>query len=260
MNRSITDIRESGLLELFVLGDLPPAEHREVEEALRVYPELREDIREIEQALEQLAFAKTSPPRAEVLEGALSAIETGGKTVGPEAPSGKTARVLATAFGVLALVASLAALYLWGDRHTAETELRATETELAECFAKQRANDPRIATLDDLQRDDNRVVALEPTEAYPTATLLLYDNPTTGRNYLTVAELPPLPTGKAYQLWSLKEGVDPIPLDVFDADTGVVPVTYEAGTGSYAITVEDAGGAESPNLAELVGVAALGAG
>ena len=253
MNRSITDIRESGLLELFVLGDLPVAEHREVEEALLLYPELRADVREIERALEGAAFAKTRPPRPEVLQGALRELDAGAQAVDGGAPSGKTSGVLAGVLGVLALGAVLAALYLWHAQGSLETELAAERVELEACLAKQEATEVRIATLDDLQRSDNRVVSLQATEAYAQAALLLYDNPTTGRNYLTVAELPSLPPGKVYQLWSLKEGLDPIPLDVFTAGPAIVPVSYEAGTGTYAITVEQAAGAQVPDLEQLVG-------
>ena len=258
MSRSLADLRASGLLERSVLGDLSLPEQRELEAALRSYPELREELRDIEQALERLAFAKTREPNPEVVEGALrsirgvSALPT--EEAKPSSPSGKTPTGLAAVLLVLALViAAAAALYLWRTQQTLQDTIEAQAAELADCAAREAAKNERISVLDDLQRPDNRVAALTASDAFASASLLLYDNPTTGRNYLAVADLPQLQAGKAYQLWSLQEGTDPIALDVFGDAAAIVPVTREAGTATYAITVEEATGADVPNLEALVG-------
>ncbi len=63
---TINEIRESGLLELYVIGDLEGEELRIVENALLEYPILKKDIREIEYALFKLADARAIEPHGAV--------------------------------------------------------------------------------------------------------------------------------------------------------------------------------------------------
>ena len=51
----IEEIKASGLLELYVMDQLSPADKVEVEGYLRTYPELRKELREIERSLEIFA-------------------------------------------------------------------------------------------------------------------------------------------------------------------------------------------------------------
>ncbi len=59
---SIDQIRESGILESYVLGDLEASEVVELEKALKTFPELQKDIREIELSLEKYAQAHAIAP------------------------------------------------------------------------------------------------------------------------------------------------------------------------------------------------------
>ncbi len=56
----LMEIKNSGILELYVIGDLSEKERLEVEEAAANYPEILEEITEIEMALESYAFANAS--------------------------------------------------------------------------------------------------------------------------------------------------------------------------------------------------------
>lgn len=63
---SLEQIKESGLLESYVIGDLSDAELKEVELALVAYPILKDELAEIEAALETYALAHAiEPPAAE---------------------------------------------------------------------------------------------------------------------------------------------------------------------------------------------------
>jgi len=77
MGLSLTDIRDAGLLELYVLGELSPTERQQVEEGIRTYPELKTELAEIEQAFKHFAFAKTVTPAPRVLEQTLKTINAG---------------------------------------------------------------------------------------------------------------------------------------------------------------------------------------
>lgn len=53
----LTEIRKSGLLELYVIGDLSNDEQNIIESAILEFPELKQDLFEIEKSLEAYAFA-----------------------------------------------------------------------------------------------------------------------------------------------------------------------------------------------------------
>ena len=57
---------ESGVLELYVLGDLSPEETLQVEELSSRYPEVRDEIAAIEEAMEQYAMRNAVEPAADV--------------------------------------------------------------------------------------------------------------------------------------------------------------------------------------------------
>ena len=251
MGLSLTDIRDSGLLELYVIGELAPTERAQVEEAVRSYPELKAELAEIEQALKHFAFAKTITPDRKVL--AASLVEINGGANPPIPPSKGGGSNFRAFLGVLAFALAGLAGYFWFQSNQTEASLAAVQIELQECLDKQEATRAPIATLEDLQRNDNQIVTISATAKYPTTSIFIYNNPATERNYLALGALPEIGPDESFQLWSLKADTDPIPLTVFDDSGTIVPVSFEGGTGTYAITIERKGGAQAPNLEQLIG-------
>ena len=272
MALSLTDIRDSGLLELYALGELAPEVRAEVAAALRSSGELRAELADIERGFQRAAFDRAEPVDLKVLDGALRRLglssstsegepsrDGGGapaKTAEASAKTGGTPLTSLLGFG-LAITLGLAA-YLFSSRAALNAEIDAQAALLEACDEREAASAEAVAFYGALRAPDNLVIDLAPAEKYPEARLLLVVNAAAARNYLAVAELPALAPGQAYQLWSLKPDVDPIPLDVFSATEGIVPVGFEAGTGSYAITIEAEGGAAVPDLENLVGVLEVG--
>ena len=100
----------------------------------------------------------------------------------------------------------------------------------------------------------NRILNMTPTSGYPETQLLFHINTVDRQNFIQVQNLPGIAANQAFQLWSLKPGVDPIPLTVFkQGDDFIIPVDFEEGTGTYAITIEAEGGAQVPTLERLIG-------
>ena len=65
---------------------------------------------------------------------------------------------------------------------------------------------------------------------------------------LVVSDVPPVPTGKTYQVWVIDDG-HPVSGGLFASGTGTlaIPVDGSVGNGSVvAVTVEDEGGASAP--------------
>ena len=74
MSMTLHEIRESGLLELYVLGDLALHDRGVVEAAITEFPELSNDLKEIERAYRTYAEAHAVKAPPAVLEKVLLAI------------------------------------------------------------------------------------------------------------------------------------------------------------------------------------------
>lgn len=63
MTNNITEYIESGILELYILGEVTPAEAAEVEQMAARYPAIRQELDAIRENLEQYALAHAVQPR-----------------------------------------------------------------------------------------------------------------------------------------------------------------------------------------------------
>ena len=140
---------------------------------------------------------------------------------------------------------------LWsrlGEARAEVSRLRGVESELAR--TKEQAERAE-ATASLLRDPEARIGVLAGTSQAPRAHGRVMLDPRTGEALLLSFDLPPVPPGKAYQLWFIADGV-PLPGGVFTTDaTGRVvlreTVPIEGRRAAvFAITLEDAGGSPVP--------------
>lgn len=253
---SLNDIRNSGLLELYVLGQLEASEIQEVESALRSYPELKTDLREIESALYQYAKIHSVTPssdvKSKILEEARnSKTSTNSSEQASRPQSGSMFNALA--WSLLALSALLTAAYLWKNKEY-DTLLQEHSEQIAQCDSLNTAHEERLALLDQIQDPHTRIIPIAATEKYPETDIYFFNNDDSGRNILQLQNLPQLAENESFQLWSLKGDSAPIPLDVFESDQLLLEVDFVEASNAYAITIEPKGGSQTPNLDQLIGV------
>ena len=65
---------ESGILELYVLGDLSSQEMAEVEQMAQLHPEIKAELEEIEKTMSSIANSLTVEPDLKVKEGFFNSI------------------------------------------------------------------------------------------------------------------------------------------------------------------------------------------
>lgn len=263
MSMTIQEIRDSGLLELYAIGDLSVNDRAAVAQALKDFPVLKQDLFEIEQALQFYGKIHGITPPSNTLDNILkeikdnpakpaepnSAVETANSK--PNSGSAWSNWLLAGLIAVLAITAGTS----WNNGRNAKKELIALQQD---CDKLQQAHDTKIAVYAAANDYDNDIVKIGATEKYPDTKIVLYTNPEKNRNILQLDNLPQITADQSFQLWSLKDGQDPIPLDVFDVSNNkLIQVTLEENTNAYAITIEPKGGSQSPNLADLIGVFSL---
>jgi len=263
---SIKEIRESGLLEYYVLGTLSEQDAQRVEGYLMQYPELQADYYEMQKAMQAYAKANAVIPDSNLEQTTKELIQKSGsktpttvKSIQGDAQQKLSKKDDGIDWKSLAIPALLAAaLFFSWYAFTKGQEYNNLQKEYIEyqedCETKQEEANRKQRIFASLNTPNNRTIEITPTDNYQQTDLLFHYNEADQRNYIQVKNLPQVAANQAFQLWSLKDGVDPIPLTVFkDGDDLIIPVDFESGTGTYAITIEDEAGATSPTLSRLIG-------
>lgn len=251
---TIDEIRESGMLELYALGQLSAREQEVVMQYLASYPALKKDLEEIERSLEKYAHAAGIKAPDTVKERILSEISDTAVRSG-ETPSPSRSLGWRIAAGIFAIVAlGLLSLIIQKDRALREIKLRLT-TVIDSCDQQNKQYLAENETLRQLTLQANEILHMTGTEKYPETDLYFYHNPVSKRNFIQVRNLPSINENQSYQLWSLKPDSAPIPLDVFQSPASpIIEVRHVDASQSYAITIEPRGGRQTPTLEDLIGI------
>lgn len=253
-------------LELYALGALPPGEA----EPLRVHvagcAHCAMKTAEAHGSAAVLAFAVLHERPAGTIKAELMArIRANRETEeryawplnakqtepGTKAPKNKTERrsdwlnwVLVPAAIALALVSFALS---WQNRKLA-AQLRKQE-QLAHAYIEEREQTEKLLSV--LASPDTLTVKLAGTGEAPNASGVVKYNGRTG-TVVCSANLPPLPTGKDYQLWLIHVNGAPASAGVFGMSedghgrmvTAEVPANTEVK--AFAVTIESAGGVAQP--------------
>lgn len=269
---NIGEYIESGVLEIYVLGMISAEERAEVEAMADEHPEVRAAIRELEEALGDLAIAESVKPppswKEDILSNAFAAVDGKEKPVVkalPREPITYKTQESKSNFGFLAVAATVVLLVSLGINFKMYQNLQNLKAELydTEMRVAELENDNQVMVANFKDVEQNLAVLRDPNTATfvmkgiegrdPNYRANIYWNSTTETVYLDVKSLPNAPSGKQYQLWALKDG-KPIDMGVFDAldtentlrEMGSVP-----GADAFAVTLEKAGGVASPTLEEM---------
>lgn len=255
----ISEIRASGLLEQFVLGQLSEVEQKQVEGYLLQYPELKNDLFSIQNALQKYAETYGIQPKSHLEDRILEEIRSKGgfaknsSIVNKKAPSNN--KNFWSGLSVLLGLLVIAAIWYSYKLSDENKDLKSTIQETAAaCDSLDRVNKIYIKYYESMLSFETTKLDFTPTPGYPEVGLKFYYNPSQKENFIQINNLPLIQSNQAFQLWSLKDGEAPIPLDVFTGEKGeIVPVRFIDGTKTYAITIEKSGGVESPTLEQLIG-------
>ena len=255
----IAEIRSSGLLELYIIDQLSPAEKAEVEGYLTSYPELREDLKEIERSLEFVAMsaARPAPPglKTKILDEIKNTPSAGGTGSGGSGTGFLGGGLLAAVLGGGLLVMGF---FLVQKNNTVYQLQQVLNTQRDSCDQSTQALNYQLDLLRQLTYPENKILPFQATPGYASTDLYLHYNVVTKRSFIQVRNLPALAANQSFQLWSLKPNQAPAPLTVFDIPSnGLIEVAFEAGTDTYAITIEPKGGRETPTLENLIGTVSV---
>lgn len=263
---------ETGILELYVLGQLTVPEQKEVEEMAASYPIIREEINAIEIAMEKYAVFHAVTPTADLEKKIFEKI-TPSTTSNNNPPkivqldadhSASTIRSLRFALVACVglLILSIVALYAMNDKLGAANEQIVSLTNDKQKFAST------VSYIKDANKDLQEIAAISDdptwtvvklggTNIAPQAKMRVYWHKA-GQHVLvdnTRMSLPENDSKHQYQLWAIVKG-KPVDLGVFDAQSKpekLLLAMKEVGDPqAFAVTLEKRGGSATPTMEKMV--------
>ncbi|MBC7914830.1 MAG: anti-sigma factor [Pyrinomonadaceae bacterium] len=264
---------ESGVLELYVLGDLTEAEELEVERMLSTYPELQSEVFEIEKALEKYAEAHVVTPSEDLRDRILNAMP--GSTsaqdeakVIPLAPR-KNTNFYKYAFAAsvaLLLLSTIALINLYSQLKESNTQIVLLQQSNQQFSSRVNYVEGQLQAANQSlevfhKPEQYKVVSLKGTDKAPTASMMVAFSPETEEVMIDMASLkmPSNDKEHQYQLWALVDG-KPVDLGVFDAkaDTaGMVKMKGLKNAQAFAVTLEPKGGSINPTMEQMMAMGAI---
>jgi anti-sigma-K factor RskA len=269
---------ESGILELYVLGDLSAEEKAQVEEMALKYPEIKTEIIEIERSLEAYALENAVEPPENLREKVLNSLLTNfaDDNKFPTKPFNEAEETYTTApynnikaitspakadsFYKYAFAASLAALIVSiGALYNTSSRLKESQGQIALLQSKNQGFANRVNLLDNeinIFHDPSvRIIKLQGTKT-PASQMTLAWSPQKKKVMIDMQNMKLAENDQAhqYQLWAIVDG-KPVDLGVFDAkpdSTGMVEMKPVANAAVFAVTLEKRGGVSSPTMDQMV--------
>ena len=270
---------ESGILELYVLGQLSELERAEVEVMSAKYPEIKAELLDIEVAMETYALQNAVTPPIGLESKILFQISGASATEDHQSPPKivplydtatdvkiKRLRYALIACSVL-LVVSLGALF------SAHQDLNLANSQIASLSTDR---DKFATTVSKLEFEkagmENRIAMTETTEwttvklagvkKSPKAVMSVYWNKINKNILINYAamDLPKTDQSHEYQLWALVDG-KPVSLGVFGSTENAKEAVKQMETiekaQAFAVTIEPMGGSQNPTMEKMVVMGAI---
>lgn len=265
---NIKEYISSGILEAYVLGELDADESANVEKNLMLYPELKYEVAQIEEAQEKFIMHAAMQPPVDVkqkLFGRINEKKPAATSVRLESPTLRLWKLAAAASVTLAIIACYLAYEYrlrWRNSESSLSALIAQNEKIAQDY--NQVNERLNKLENDLEVKDNpqftRVV-LEGTENAPGAMAYVYWNRSSNEVYLSIKNMKTLARENQYQLWAIIDG-KPVDAGVFDVNTAGLLKMKRIGRGAttFAVTIEPLGGKYSPSLQTLQVIGTVGKG
>ena len=269
---------ESGILELYVLGQLSATECTEVEEMASKYPQVKEEILAVELALENYALENAIQPSAETQDklyaklgiNEISPVQSEPKVIPLyDNPSDRKVKRLSYALVAcsILLAISLGALFSahneLQDANLQITTLSSDKEKFASTASKLEFENAGMANrIAMTETNEWTTVKLAGVKSSPKANMLVYWNKTNKNILINYAamDLPKTDQSHEYQLWALVDG-KPVSLGVFAnneiAKEAVVKMETIEKAQAFAVTIEPTGGSINPTMEKMVVMGAI---
>ena len=248
---NIKEYISTGILEAYVMGDLSLSDRQEVEKNLAQYPELREEVNQIEETQEAFLQRAATAPRAKLREQILSLVENKKETKAVSLVPSYWRLAAAASITVGLFVSYLAYDYRdkWLKTIVALNSMVDENQQIAQNYNIVNQKLDKIEQdFSVIENSEFTKVVMKGTDNNPNALASVYWNPTSQEAYLSIQTLREISSDNQFQLWAIVDG-KPVDMGVFDENfLGLLKMKSVAGAQAFAVTIEPRGGKETPSL------------
>ena len=265
---------ESGILELYIAGALSEEENEAVYQKLLENPDILNEVLKIEAAIIKLTAAARPSDSKHIFTAVketlgLSKIEP---KVIPLPGKPKTNWFAYTGWAASVLLAG-GLIWLLNQNSALQSEMNTVETEINKQLIDNQLLEEQISRANASLEEANKLlsvirdkdiiaVPLAGQAVYPEAYAKVYWDKKTNNIYLDAQGLPEPPRGKVYQVWSLTlSPLTPTSLGTIDNfatdDNKVFTISNANASEAFGITLEPAGGSETPTMEQLYTLGAV---
>jgi anti-sigma-K factor RskA len=260
---------ESGILELYVLGDVSPEEKLQVEAMAVKYPAIKAELDEIELSMELYAEENEVEPAVHLRGRVLNSILTNlgddntfadngtaikDKVIAFHAPKANNFYKYAFAACLALLLASVVAMVsIYNKLQDSNNQIAALQLDKQHFANTVNLKDQEL----DVFRDASfKILKLQGTPHSPSAQLTVAWSPVKKKVMIDMSsvKMPVNDKDHQYQLWALVAG-KPVDLGVFDENpdsTDMKQMKSIASADAFAVTLEPRGGSVSPTMDQMV--------
>lgn len=240
---------QSGVIESYVLGLTTEEETAELLELARIHPAIKKALSETELAFEQHAMANATPPPPQLQLQLLTTLQH--EFVATETTAIRSSRPwpYVAAASILLLIISSAFNYHYYNNFKETSDKY--QALLLEKNTLQATADVYKASMQLISDPSMSAVKMPGIAGKENNLATVYWNTQTKDVYVTVTRLPQAPAGKQYQLWAIVNG-QPVDAGVIDHfEGGICKLKNIPAAQAFAVTLEKAGGVQSPTLSEM---------
>lgn len=256
---NIKEYISSGILEQYLLGALSLQGEKDVETMMAKHPEVRQEIFLLSDTLEKIAVQSAIKPPTDLKDSILKEIDPTHIIEKPvkEKTSSKKGDLILPALIASALGLLLLGFICYNCFKGKEEQIQLIETQNTQIDTLETAKQELTSRLDQATQNLNIVtgsqynqVLLQGLPLSRQSFAQVFWNESTNDVYLSPSSLPSPTSGKQYQLWAIVDGT-PVSMGVFnlpESGFALIKMNSVANAATFAITLEDQGGVESPTL------------
>ncbi|MBU2902324.1 anti-sigma factor [Maribacter dokdonensis] len=247
----------SGILELYVAGTLSEKENLEIANYAQEYPEIKKEIEEIEASILELS-RKASPGYHYSFKALMNRINGEVKVV--DMNEKRSTPFLSYMGWAASILLAVGLFWMYQQNEDLKSNIEVVEKQNLDLEQQIADTDSSLEQTQELLntlRDKNiSVIPLGGQDVSPTSYAKAYWNKQEEKVFIDAKGLPEPPDGFVYQVWSLK--LSPLTptsmglLEDFATDENkVFALNNPNDSEAFGITLEPAGGSESPTLEQL---------
>ena len=275
---SVKTYIESGILELYVLGDLSAEERSDVEAMSKLHSEVKAELDEIEKVMNAVAQNFATEPSFKVKEQFFNQLSfsddaeadvEGTKTEAKVIPLNNSNlnfyKLSLAACIALLLVSVVAIVNLNNSLKDSKQQIAQLQTSNQSFANRVNYLDQKVTESDEalniFTNADFKMVKLNGTVNSPESNILVAWNPKQQKVLLDLRsmKIPVNDKDHQYQLWALVDG-KPVDLGVFDAENktaGLITMKTIGVAQAFAVTLEPRGGSVNPTMDKMMVMGAI---